>query len=617
MLKPELYTFEIGPDLLAKLLPLILETLWNEAERCRVKSLSISRAKELLAVAQPSFRELMRLDGEELATAALLPHKEISLMLHDALAESARFFRTEGAQVFREAQKLEEAEARATQLWTALFDRKLLRWLREQGHLATPDLVESVDILVEAVRLWVDDFSRRLSPGYEISPSSFFLDTESDLEATVDFGGKKLRFRGRPDALIIDPTTKSPEVIEYKLGAQSQVELQIAQTVLYVALVDAAKGTMLDRARIQFFRLVGDTPPDVAAEEALQDAAGTATARPTGTAAVRSAFPDTVESAFAGYVGNRAAVRRLKIECAVAVESAPIQMPINLMLCGPGGLGKTELARRVSRALQLPFVDVPADTIKSIDSFLQRVQATLAASEKEPEAAGTESGLPKRRYPPLVVFLDEIHLLKKPDQFLNLFEPKERRAVGSAEVGDLSAATFIGATTDKGLLAAPFRSRFNMVDLEPYSAEDVAEIVAPSFPPSLQVDRAFLVALANISRRNPRVALSRADEVRRHHHFDAATYPLTLDGLRRIADETWMVDEHGLTNSDREYLRALGNGPRGSTNLAHLVPVGQDEIRTVIEPYLLQLGLINITPRGRELTEMGKRKIAEQPLGPL
>jgi len=104
---------------------------------------------------------------------------------------------------------------------------------------------------------------------------------------------------------------------------------------------------------------------------------------------------------------------------------------------------------------------------------------------------------------------------------------------------------------------------------------------------------------------------------RRHHHFDAATYPLTLDGLRRIADETWKVDEQGLGNSDREYLRALSNGRRGFTNLTPLVRVGQDEIRTVIEPYLLQLGFINITPRGRELTEMGKRKISEEPFAPL
>jgi Holliday junction DNA helicase RuvB len=234
------------------------------------------------------------------------------------------------------------------------------------------------------------------------------------------------------------------------------------------------------------------------------------------------------------------------------------------------------------------------------------VQATLRSRGLKPETIGSDSGLPRRRYPPLVVFLDEIHRLKKPDQYLNLFEPNERRAVGTQEVADLSAATFIGATTDKGLLAAPFRSRFNMVDLEPYSAEEVAEIVTPSFQ-HLPVHQTFLLALANISRRNPRVALERAKEFRTHHSFDATVYPLTLNGLQRVADEMWRVDEHGLSNSDRQYLRALRTGRRGFNNLCQLVSVGADEVRTVIEPYLLQLGLINITPQGRELTELGRR----------
>jgi Holliday junction DNA helicase RuvB len=604
VLRPELYTFEIGPELLAKLRPLILEALWHEAERSQIKTLSISRAKELLAVAQPTFRDLIPLEGQPLATAMLLPQKTISTILHDALAQGASFFRREGAQTFRSAQQLADIDARTARLWTTLFDRKLSRWLREQGYLDASDQIESVDVVVEAVRAWVRDFAQRLRPGTEISPSAFFLDSESDLEATVAFEGRKLRFRGRPDALIIDPSHGAPAVIEYKLGTQSQVELQVAQTVLYVSLVDAAKGTKIERACVQFFRLVGDIPPDAA-----EEAAGTAGSSAAGIAISPSAFPEQVVDAFAGYVGNAAAVRRLKIECSVAVASAPVKMPINLMLCGSGGLGKTELARRVAKALALPFVDVPANTIQSVDGFLKRVRATLSASGVEPEEAGTDSGLPRHRYPALVVFLDEIHLLKKPDQFLNLFEPKERRAVGSTEVGDLSAATFIGATTDKGLLAGPFRSRFNTIDLEPYSAEEIAALVAPAFAPPLTVDQAFLVALADMSRRNPREALRKAQEAKTHHRFDPSSYPLTLRGLLQIAKEVWQVDERGLNNLDREYLRALRTGPRGFSSLSQLLPVGADEIRTIIEPYVLQLGLVDITPKGRELTELGRRLI--------
>jgi Holliday junction resolvasome RuvABC ATP-dependent DNA helicase subunit len=146
-----------------------------------------------------------------------------------------------------------------------------------------------------------------------------------------------------------------------------------------------------------------------------------------------------------------------------------------------------------------------------------------------------------------------------------------------------------------------------MVDLIPYTAEEIAEILRPAFR-SQSVDDAFLVALARMCRLNPREALLRADELLTHHRFQAATYPLSRAGLDRMASETWQVDEHGLRPSDLAYLRALGDGRRGISALTQMLPVGQDEILNVIEPYLLQLGLIRMTGAGRELTEIGRRR---------
>ncbi len=600
MLKPELYTFEIDARLLTELKGLVLDSLAREASRIGVTKLSISKAKQLLAAAQPCLNTLVNLDGATFRSTTLLDHKKISHMLHEALAESAMFFRTEGAMEFRNVQAQQDIDVRAATLWKALFDRRLVRWLRERGYLADPEIVEPVDIVVESVKLWVRDIATRLNAEKEaITPGAFFLDTETDLSAKVDVNGTTLTLKGRPDALIIDPTSQTPEVVEYKLGLQGQVELQIAQTVLYAVIVDAAKGTRIDRARLQFFRLAGDTPPDA---PELQSS----TVLSQETSESQTAYPAEVEAAFAGYVGNAAAVRLLKIDCAYAGKQTPIHMSTNIMLCGPGGLGKTELARRTARALKLPIVDIPASTVKSTDALLQQITETLKTSGQEPEDVGSDSGLPKRRYPPLVVFLDEIHLLPQADKYLNLFEPKDRRAVGSKEVADLSMVTFIGATTDKGILPPPFRSRFNIIDLQPYSAEEVADILAVSWP---EVDRSFLVALANVSRRNPRVALNNAGIVKKMNVVHPDHYPLTTDALKRIAREEWNVDERGLNDADRAYLRALTPGPRGIGSLCQLVPVGKEEIQSVIEPFLLELGFINLTGRGRELTELGRKSL--------
>jgi holliday junction DNA helicase RuvB len=237
VLKPELYTFELDPPLLGKLKHTVLETLGAEAKRMRVSKLTITRAKELLITVQPFLAESLRMDSDAFAGSPLLDQRRISLMLHDALAESALFFRTEGARVFREAQGTQRPEERSTALWTALFDRRLFRWLRERGYLDEPDWVESVDILVESVKVWIRDIAQRLTPAAEaISPAAFFLDTESELSAKIPVNGSVLTLSGRPDALIIDPTTQTPEIIEYKFGIQGQVELQIAQTVLYAVI---------------------------------------------------------------------------------------------------------------------------------------------------------------------------------------------------------------------------------------------------------------------------------------------------------------------------------------------------------------------------------------------
>ncbi|MDQ3565196.1 MAG: PD-(D/E)XK nuclease family protein [Pseudomonadota bacterium] len=609
MLRPALLTVEIGPELRRRIEPAVFRSLFAEAARAGTRSPSITQAKELLAIAVPRYREVVSGAAPALAGIGPVPLRDVGTLLHQALQEATRFFRREGARTFRAVQKLDDSEERAARLWHALFSRRLLPWLQASGKLGEPDALESIDVVVESVKLWVRDLALQLGPRAEseIAPAAFFLDTEGDLKATLVWEGRRLELRGRPDALVVNRTSGRPEVIEYKLGKHGQVELQVAQTLLYLALVNEVKGPGFETARLQLFRLEAETPPDAPIEvsEEPEKPATTVPAAQTPP----SGFPPQVEAAFAGYIGNVAAVRRLKIECTLAFRATPPSMPVNVMLCGPGGLGKTELARRVARALGVPLVDVPASRIKNVDGLLDLVDGALAAAGQSAEEAGTDSGLPRRAYPPVVIFLDEIHLMgKRADLFLNVFEPKERRAVGSKAVGDFRHATFLGATTDKGLLPGAFLTRFRMVDLVPYSADEVAEIVRPVFE-AHPVETDFLLRLAHMSRFNPRETLVRAQELLTHHRFDASMYPLDLGGLRRMASESWQVDEHGLRQVDHRYLRALEGGRRGLEALTQLLPVGRDEIKTVIEPYLLQLELIRLSGAGRELSEQGRRLV--------
>jgi Holliday junction DNA helicase RuvB len=306
------------------------------------------------------------------------------------------------------------------------------------------------------------------------------------------------------------------------------------------------------------------------------------------------------------FIGQEALKDQLAVS--IAAASAREEALDHVLLAGPPGLGKTSLAQIVAAELGVAFV-----------------QTAGPALERKGDVAAFLTALDARS----VFFVDEIHRL--PRALEETFYPAmEDRAlpitVGSGAGArvvtiDLPPFTLIGATTRAGLLTTPLRDRFGIQHrLEHYGPEDLARIVCRSAKLlGVGIDDGGAVAIAERSRGTPRVAnrlLKRVRdyaEVRERGVVSASVATAALDLLE--------VDHEGLDRLDREILRAIcekfGGGPVGLSTLAVAVGEEQDTIEDVYEPYLLQRGLIERTPRGRAVTRRAYKHLGLEPPGPM
>jgi len=433
-------------------------------------------------------------------------------------------------------------------------------------------------------------------PSNSFNPSVFFLDTETTLSSELEYGGEKIYLRGKPDAVFFDQHKSQIHVWEYKFGQQGHVELQIAQVLLYMRLIEEIKGCKCTSGCLTFFKVAEDTTVDPQTAQFFEKR------KPS------DPFEPRVEKAFKGYIGNDHAVYQLKVMLTLRLRQDLPKTGVNFMFCGPGGTGKTELARRMAEALGTAFVNIPATAFKNLNELVQKIDAVVEQSGTTPEQVGTDSGMPLMRYPSVTVFIDEVHAMaKKADAYLNMLEPKERRAVCRDKICDFSQIVFLAATTDKGKLPRAFLTRFRIIDLRPYTLEEISEIVRLEFLRlGHDVTPEVCETLAKVGRFVPRVALEHAIQFLEFHRARPQTHRLSGDGIREVMRTSWNVDSQGLTPNDCEYLAALQSGPKGIQALSTFLSCGKEEIERVIEPYLAQLGAIRLTGRGREITEIGR-----------
>jgi Holliday junction DNA helicase RuvB len=273
----------------------------------------------------------------------------------------------------------------------------------------------------------------------------------------------------------------------------------------------------------------------------------------------------------------------------------------HVLLVGPPGLGKTSLAHIVREELGVGLRTVAGPAV-----------------ERKGDLAAILTSLEQRD----VLFIDEIHRLSPAVEEILYPALEDFRldiVVGQGPAArtltlDLPPFTLVGATTRTGLLTTPLRDRFGMTfRLAYYEVAELATIVRRSAGIlGVAISDEAADEIARRSRGTPRVAnriLRRVRDVAEVRHAGEITVEIAWEALKLLE-----VDEEGLERTDRELLEAIvhkfAGGPVGLSTLAVSLGEEPDTIEDVYEPYLLQLGFLQRTPRGRIVTELGLAHVA-------
>jgi holliday junction DNA helicase RuvB len=295
---------------------------------------------------------------------------------------------------------------------------------------------------------------------------------------------------------------------------------------------------------------------------------------------------------------------RLKEQLAIALDAARAREEAldHVLLVGPPGLGKTSLAYIVREELGVGIRSVAGPGLEKRD-----VAAILTSLEARD-----------------VLFIDEIHRLARAAEEI-LYPALEDfridivmgQGAGARTLTlDLPPFTLVGATTRTGLLTTPLRDRFGMTfRLGYYEHPELTQIVHRSARIlDVEIDAAAADEIARRSRGTPRIAnriLRRVRDVAQVRHEGAVTAAIAAEALELLE-----VDEEGLEAIDRELLHTITHkfdgGPVGLSTLAVSLGEETDTIEDVYEPYLLQLGFIQRTPRGRVITKLGRAHLGAQ-----
>lgn len=308
-------------------------------------------------------------------------------------------------------------------------------------------------------------------------------------------------------------------------------------------------------------------------------------------------FSDNVlrPQSFDEYIGQNHIKKNLSV--LIGAAKARGHNPEHVLFYGPAGLGKTSLAHVIAR-------EVGANIKITSGPSIERV--------------GDLAAILTNLQPGDMLFIDEIHRLNKTIE--EVLYPVMETGKLDIMIGkgpsartvqlDLPPFTLLGATTRYGMLSAPLRSRFSggSFRLEFYTPEEIGSIINRSANIlNIDLPQHATKSIAQKSRQTPRIANYLLRRVRDYAQMHGEN--ISEDAVSK-AFEMLGLDENGLGQQDIQFLKTLSEkfsgGPVGVKNIATAMGEDDGTIEDVVEPYLIQLGFIERTPRGRVLTEKGK-----------
>lgn len=311
-----------------------------------------------------------------------------------------------------------------------------------------------------------------------------------------------------------------------------------------------------------------------------------------------------IPKTFDDYIGQDTIKKKLDVYTKAAkMRQEPLD---HLLLFGPPGLGKTTLAHIMAHVMDV--------TIKLCSGPMMERTGDLVAilSSLEPRD---------------ILFIDEIHRMPTNVEEV-LYSAMEHfrvdviigQGAGAKSVSlPLHPFTLIGATTKSGMISAPLRSRFGIIErLDFYEPKDLRDIVLQNARfLKIEISAESALLIGKCARGTPRIAkkiVRRIRDFAQVHHKNSADEAVVKSALEFLG-----LDEEGLTTIDTMLLQKMiehfNGGPVGLETLASLIGEDADTIETVYEPYLLRLGYLEKTPRGRQIPHKKLPHLTQRFLG--